>query len=102
MILIAHLLKWQFQLGQLSERWKEFDGRSWHRSIIEQRNEILRQLRKKPSLKSYLSNAVIEAYPDAVKIAMQETRLALLTFPKECPYLIEQLLDENFYPEENK
>ncbi|BAP54684.1 hypothetical protein THII_0387 [Thioploca ingrica] len=43
-ILIAHLLKWQFQLQQLSERWKEFDGRSWQRSIIEQRSEIADQL----------------------------------------------------------
>jgi hypothetical protein len=97
-ILIAHLLKWQFQLNQLSERWQEFDGRSWRRSIIEQRNEILRQLRNQPSLKSYLSNAVIEAYPDAVTIARQETKLALSIFPKECPYSIEQLLDEDFYP----
>ena len=97
-ILIAHLLKWQFQLNQLSERWQEFDGRSWRRSIIEQRNEILRQLRNQPSLKSYLLNAVIEAYPDAVKIARQETKLALSVFPKECPYSTEQLLDEDFYP----
>ncbi|BAP57650.1 hypothetical protein THII_3353 [Thioploca ingrica] len=97
-ILMAHLLKWQFQLSQLSEQWKEFDGRSWRRSIIEQRNEILRQLRNKPSLKSYLPDAVVEAYPDAVKIAAQETRLAPSTFPSENPYAIEQLLDEDFYP----
>jgi len=98
-ILIAHLLKWQVQLGQLSEQWKEFDGRNWRRSIIEQRNEILRQLRNKPSLKSYLPDAVVEAYPDAVKIATQETKLALSAFPSESPYSIEQLLDEYFYPE---
>ncbi len=97
-ILMAHLLKWQFQLGQLSEQWKEFDGRSWRRSIIEQRNEILRQLRNKPSLKSYLPDAVVEAYPDAIKIAVQETRLALSIFPSESPYSIEQLLNEDFYP----
>lgn len=98
-VLIAHLLKWQFQLGQLSDRWKEFDGRSWRRSIIEQRHEILRQLRNKPSLKSYLPDAIIEAYPDALESAIEETNLPESTFPQTCPYLLEQLVDKKFYPE---
>jgi hypothetical protein len=98
-VLIAHLLKWQFQLGQLSDRWKEFDGRNWRRSIIEQRHEILRQLRNKPSLNSYLPDAVIEAYPDALESAVEETNLPESTFPQTCPYLLEQLLDKKFYPE---
>lgn len=98
-VLIAHLLKWQFQLGQLSDRWKEFDGRSWRRSIIEQRHEIFRQLRNKPSLKSYLHDAVIEAYPDALESAIEETNLPESTFPQICPYSLEQLVDKKFYPE---
>jgi Domain of unknown function DUF29 len=98
-VLIAHLLKWQFQLDQLSDRWKEFDGRSWRRSIIEQRHEILRQLRNKPSLKSYLPDAIIEAYPDALESAIEETNLPESTFPQTCPYSLEQLLDKKFYPE---
>jgi hypothetical protein len=98
-VLIAHLLKWQFQLDQLSDRWKEFDGRSWRRSIIEQRHEILRQLRNKPSLKSYLPDAIIEAYPDALESAIEETNLPESTFPQTCPYLLEQLVDKKFYPE---
>jgi len=32
-ILIAHLLKWQFQYQQLSDKWREFDGRSWRSTI---------------------------------------------------------------------
>jgi len=98
-ILIAHLLKWQFQLKQLSELWEKFKGSSWRQSIIEQRNEILRQLRKKPSLKSYIHDAIVEAYPDAVRLATKETQLPQSTFPHECAYTLEQLLDDDFYPD---
>jgi len=28
MILIAHLLKWQFQFDKLAEYWKDFEGKS--------------------------------------------------------------------------
>ena len=36
LILLAHLLKWQYQHPLLSERWGEFDGRSWRGTIVEQ------------------------------------------------------------------
>jgi len=102
-ILIAHLLKWQFQLKQLSQIWSEFEGKSWKRSIDEQRNQIQRQLKMSPSLKSYLLQAVAESYEDAVTLASKETQLSITLFPLRCPYAIEQLLDENFYPiPENK
>ena len=98
-ILIAHLLMWQFQLQQLSERWKEFDGRSWQRSIIEQRSEIADQLENIPSLKNNLNELVALAYPKAVKLSVKETKLPSSTFPRDCPYTIEQLLNDDFYPE---
>ncbi len=97
-ILIAHLLKWQFQLKQLSERWEEFKGSSWRSSIIEQRSEIRDQLENNLSLKRQLTEAVAKAYPKAVSLAVKETGLVAKTFPKECPYLIEQLLEDDFYP----
>ena len=28
-VLLAYLLKWEFQLNQLQDQWREFDGRSW-------------------------------------------------------------------------
>jgi hypothetical protein len=33
-ILIAYLLKWQFQLETLSDQWQEFEGKSWRKTII--------------------------------------------------------------------
>ena len=96
-ILLAHLLKWQFQLNQLSERWSEFTGKSWKTSIIEQRYRIQEQLDNYPSLKSYLDDALVRAYPKAISLAKKETGLS--DFPQVCPYTIEQLLDSDFYPE---
>ena len=97
-ILLAHLLKWEHQFQQLSGRWQEFSGRSWQASIDEQRLRITRQLQLSPSLKPYLVEAVAEAYPDAVKLAARETRLVRTEFPDSCPYSLEHLLDEEFFP----
>jgi Domain of unknown function DUF29 len=89
-ILIAHLLKWQYQA--------EHRSRSWRSSIIEQRKQVTRQLKLSPSLKPFLMDAIQEAYPDAVDIAMKETRLPKFTFPNTCPYTLEQLFDDEYYP----
>jgi len=97
-VLIAHLLKWQFQLKQLTEQWQTYQGSSWRGSITEQRLQIAKQLRDSPSLKNYLTESIENAYLDAVKIALRETQLPSSTFPVECPYTVEQLLDEDFYP----
>jgi len=51
LILIAYLLKWQFQLATLTMQWKEFEGKSWRKTIIEQRTQILYLLEDIPSLK---------------------------------------------------
>ncbi|MEK7990615.1 MAG: DUF29 domain-containing protein [Thiotrichaceae bacterium] len=98
-ILIAHLLKWEFQFNQLSGLWQEFDGKSWERSIVEQRDQVERQLQMSPSLQPYFDDAIQEAYPRAVKIAAKETKLSIKTFPTVCSYSMEQLLDDDFYPE---
>jgi hypothetical protein len=98
-ILIAHLLKWQYQHHELKQRYHNWYGSSWRGSIIEQRVQIERQLRKKPGLKPFLEEAIAEAYPDAVKIASKETSIAKTAFPVICPYTIAQLFDEEFYPD---
>ncbi len=90
MILIAHLLKWQFQPEQRSG--------SWQGSIDEQRLRILQQLEESPSLHNFLTESIAASYPNALKLANKETKLPMQLFPQACPYSIEQLLDENFYP----
>ncbi|BAP55360.1 hypothetical protein THII_1063 [Thioploca ingrica] len=98
-ILIAHLLKWQFQLATLETQWQDFEGKSWRKTIIEQRTQLLYLLKKVPSLKQKLQNAVTEAYLEAVMLVVKESKLSKSIFPIDCPYTIEQLLDDDFYPE---
>jgi hypothetical protein len=100
-ILIAHLLKWQFQYQQLSDKWKEFDARSWRITIIEQRTRIAKRLRKSPGLKTKLPEIILEAYEDALELAIKETLLPAATFPPECPYNVEQLFHDDFYPKQD-
>jgi hypothetical protein len=97
-ILIAHLLKWRFQLQALSEQWREFEGKSWRNTIIEQRAQILFLLRKVPSLKPLLDDAVAEAYPEARNLAARETGLEPDSFPKRAPFTVAEILDQEYYP----
>jgi len=89
-ILLAHLLKWQYQPTHISSGWRD--------SILEQRLQIKRELRFSPSLKSYLSDAVLDAYSDAIKLASKETGLDKGIFPITCNYSIEKILAEDFFP----
>lgn len=98
LILLAHLLKWEFQYPVLSERWREFDGRSWRATIVEQRKQLAILLRQSPGLKSIVAETVPAVYPDAVDLASKETRLLTKTFPVACPYCVAQLLDDDYYP----
>jgi hypothetical protein len=87
---IAHLLKWQLQPAHRSSGWRG--------AIVEQRVQIARELRQSPSLKPFLPEAVQEAYPDAVHIAVQEAGIDSGTFPPLCPYGEAEVLDEGYWP----
>ena len=90
-ILIMHLLEWHFQPGLRS--------RSWQLTIIEQRREIQDLLEDSPSLEPELDAKIGKAYGKAMLKAERETNLSSATFPTTCPYPLQQLLDENFFPE---
>jgi hypothetical protein len=98
LVLLSHLLKWEYQYQTLSERWREFKGDSWQRTIIEQRKRVAVLLRQAPGLKAVVNEVIAEAYPDAVDLAHKETQLSIATFPEICPYSFVQLLDDDYYP----
>ena len=98
LILLAHLLKWEFQYPILSDRWREIEGQSWRATIVEQRKQLAILLRQSPGLKAILDEAVTATYPDAVDLACKEIRLPPETFPAQCPYQAAPLLDDNYYP----
>lgn len=89
-VILLHLLKWQYQPEQRSG--------SWEASLIEHRRRIRKAVQESPSLKPYLDNIVTEAYTEAVKQARAETGLPLTVFPEECPYQLIDLLDDEFLP----
>lgn len=98
LVLLAHLLKWEYQQRLLSARWQEFEGRSWRSTIVEQRKQLAVLLRQTPGLKALIADAIAETYPDAVDLASRETGLPPETFPPSCPYPPDQLLDQDFLP----
>ncbi len=104
MVLIAHLLKWQIQLPIMKTQlmYQDYDEKNWRKTIIEQRTQIAFFLKKVPSLKPKMQEAVNNAYSEAVSFAVKETKLPQTCFPAECLYSVEQLLDDDFYPEIEK
>ncbi len=90
-VLLAHLLKWQYQPQNRSG--------SWESSIDNSRNRIARLFKDRPSLKPYISEILAETYLEAVVWASKETKLEKQIFPLECPYYLEQILDPDFFPE---
>ena len=91
-VLLAHLLKCQFQQTKRS--------RSWVSTIDEQRRQLELVFRDSPSLlKSYAPTVFEDSYRYARRKASSETRLGLETFPEASPYTLAQTLDEDFLPE---
>jgi len=90
-VLLAHLLKWRFQPDRA--------GNSWKYTIKEQRRMVEKLLRESPSLKHEIASKIDEAYEDAVIIAASQTGLREIDFPEECPFSLNQCLDEQFFPE---
>ena len=91
-VLLAHLLKWQFQAARR--------GSSWQLTLKEQRKRISMRLKETPSLKNSLNDEHWKAavWSDAIAKAAEETGLDI--FPEVCPWTFEQILDQNFFPED--
>ena len=91
-VLLVHLLKHQYQ----SER----RSKSGLLTISHQRTAIERLLEQSPSLKTLLdANTLTKVYGKAVRDTVIETDLERHLFPVECPYRLEQILDEDWLPE---
>lgn len=90
-VVLLHLLKWQFQRDRRSG--------SWEGSIIEHRRPVREAVSDSPSLQPYLESIFAECYTQAVKQAKAETGLPLETFPQQCPYELAEVMDDEFLPE---
>lgn len=91
-VLIGHLLKWEYQAERRS--------RSWLMTIRVQRRDPQELLEENPSLKRYLEEALQKIYDSSRDLATGETNLPLKTFPENCPYTLEEIFRDGFYPGE--
>jgi hypothetical protein len=89
-VLLAHLLKWQFQPDRR--------GASWEATIAVQRDDLVDHLNDNPSLKAQLDEAVASAYRKAVLTAHGETDLPTQAFPPNCPWSFEEVMAPHFWP----
>lgn len=93
---IIHLLKIAYTEGNLSPQ------RGWQISLRNARRLAKRALAEQPSLRRELETIVATAYD----YAKEDTHDQLADhgdthapFPDACPWTIEQILDDNFFPE---
>jgi Domain of unknown function DUF29 len=91
-VLLRHLLKWEFQVSRRS--------RSWQATVPIQRREIELLLKENPSLQPYRDEALGVAYLNGRDLAIAETDLPEATFPIDCPYGWDAVLDADFWPGE--
>lgn len=96
--IIEHMLKLQHSPAQ--------DPRAgWRQSVRKQRTMIARKLKRNPSLASRnrLSEMLADAWKDGRKLAVGALRDygeadAATEVPTDCPYTVEQLLDDDWWP----
>jgi Domain of unknown function DUF29 len=90
-VVLIHLLKWQYQSSLRSNSWKS--------SIREHRRRLRDALQDSPSLKPYLIEVFGECYQDAREQAADETGLPLESFPVIPLLSSNETLNSDFLPE---
>lgn len=94
-VLLAHLIKWAWQ--------PTHRGKSWERTIRDQRQEIKDNLADTPSLKHKMSAESekfwLRSWREAVSIAHKETGISADLFPEEMPWSEDQVLQDGWFPD---
>ena len=90
-VLLAHLLKWQFQAAKRS--------RSWKNTILMQRIDVSDFLEDSPSLRHEIIDKIETAYEKAKLSAEDEMGIDKSHFPEHCPFPFEKILEKEFFPE---
>ncbi len=77
-LVIFHMMKWDYQ--------PEKQGRSWRKSINDQRKGIRKLLNDNPSFKSRIGEAIESAYDGIPDDIEEETTIPAHRLPQTCPY----------------
>ena len=91
-LILSHLLKWVYQPEKRTE--------SWRSTIANGRVLVQEDLEDLPSLAPELETLAAWAYLRARRDAVKDTSLPPATFPEVCPWPVEKVLAEDFWPEE--
>ncbi|UOP04819.1 DUF29 domain-containing protein [Conchiformibius kuhniae] len=91
-VLIAHLLKWQYQ--------PTHRGMSWRQTIFNQRNEISDLIEDSPSLANHFDDAewLNKAWRRGVQQA--ETETGIKTLPQQPVWTIAEIREKDFFEQE--
>jgi hypothetical protein len=87
-VLLMHMLKWDHQ--------PERRGASWEITIEEQRERAAKQLRKNPSLRSRIPEAIADGYRLGRLRAAREMKVNPNSLPLACPYDWEAITSREF------
>ena len=89
-VLLMHLLKCQYQTERRTKSWDD--------TLSNCRDKIQDCLEDTPSLQRFLGDSewIQKYYQRARRDAAKETKMQIETFPTECPFTIEQVLDPGF------
>ena len=93
-VLLVHLLK-----GRHRPRRRT---RSWAGTIVRERGNYERLLRRNPGLKPARDQLLHEAYRRARREAAAEIGLPPSRLPETCPFTLAQVLDDDWLPEPEK
>ncbi len=88
--IMRHLLLLQYWTEQ-----KDYNANHWQAEIMSFRTQINEYLTT--NLRKHLYNNQRKVYQKALRYVKQKTGYSL-TFPEQCPYTIEQLIDEKWLP----
>jgi Domain of unknown function DUF29 len=90
-VILLHLLKWQYQPA--------FRCGSWQGSIREHRRRVNDDLQDSPSLELYFQEILAGCYANARAQAADETGLLLEVFPVTCLYSLKQVRNSEYLPD---
>jgi hypothetical protein len=93
LVLYEHLLKLTYWTQE-----RDYNQRGWRATILEQKKQLKRLLKRSPSLKPYFQEIMQEIYDDACQITSLKTDLALESFPKSPIANMEEILNEDWWP----
>ena len=89
---LMHLLKWHFQAIKRTA--------SWQQSIRNGRRAVAKLIRDNPSFLPKIQAVLNDEYAAASDDAVFETGLPTNSFPDACPYSVDQVLAEDWLPQQ--